>query len=49
MYMYDAIEKHGVIKGIVLGVKRLLKCGPWAKGGFDPVRENYRGKLKWLI
>lgn len=49
MYMYDAIKKHGVIVGIGLGIGRLVRCNPFCKGGFDPVRENYRGKIKWLI
>lgn len=37
-YMHDAVNKHGVILGIKLGVKRILKCHPWNKGGFDPVK-----------
>ncbi len=49
MYSYDAISKHGVVKGILMTAERLLRCTPFAKGGFDPVRENYRGKIKWLI
>lgn len=36
-YMHDAVTKYGVIKGIVLGVKRILRCNPFYKGGFDPV------------
>ena len=36
-YAYQAIERHGVIKGIYLGIKRILKCHPWHPGGFDPV------------
>ena len=37
VYTYEAIEKHGVIKGSWLGAKRLARCGPWTKGGYDPV------------
>ena len=37
-YTYEAVEKYGVIKGMALGVKRLLKCGPWSKGGIDLVK-----------
>lgn len=36
-YMLEAIEIHGVIKGIYLGIKRLLRCHPWGGSGFDPV------------
>ena len=37
-YMMQAIEKHGVARGVALGVRRLLKCHPFHEGGFDPVR-----------
>jgi hypothetical protein len=37
VYMYQAIEKKGVIKGIALGLRRLLRCHPFSAGGFDPV------------
>jgi len=36
-YMMQAIEIHGVIKGIILGTYRILRCNPWSKGGYDPV------------
>lgn len=36
-YMIQAIEKYGCIKGVILGMKRLLKCHPFAKGGYDPL------------
>jgi len=36
-YAYQAIEKYGPTKGIFLGVKRLLKCHPFHRGGIDPV------------
>jgi len=37
-YTYEAIEKYGTIKGSWLGVKRIFRCTPWAKGGRDPVK-----------
>ncbi|ROR03552.1 hypothetical protein EDC27_0089 [Desulfosoma caldarium] len=36
-YMYQAIERHGLVAGVVLGGRRLLKCHPWHPGGVDPV------------
>jgi uncharacterized protein len=36
-YSHDAIVKHGVIKGIWLAIKRISKCHPWGKSGYDPV------------
>ncbi|MBZ5494868.1 MAG: membrane protein insertion efficiency factor YidD [Acidobacteriia bacterium] len=37
LYMYQAIEKKGVIRGLTLGLRRLLRCHPFSAGGFDPV------------
>ena len=37
-YMKDAIEKHGVWKGVGKGLRRLSRCHPFHQGGFDPVR-----------
>jgi len=36
-YMVEAIDKYGTLKGVYLGVKRLLRCNPLCKGGYDPV------------
>ena len=36
-YTSEAIEVHGVLRGMRLGIWRLLRCQPFAKGGFDPV------------
>jgi uncharacterized protein len=36
-YGYEAIQKHGVIKGGGLAVWRILRCNPFCKGGYDPV------------
>ncbi|MDD5436188.1 MAG: membrane protein insertion efficiency factor YidD [Candidatus Omnitrophica bacterium] len=36
-YTIEAVEKHGVLKGILKGTKRILRCHPFSKGGYDPV------------
>lgn len=36
-YMYQSIELHGIIRGMWLGTKRLFRCTPFTKGGYDPV------------
>ncbi len=36
-YMKQAIEKYGTIKGVFLGIKRILRCNPFSKGGYDPL------------
>jgi putative membrane protein insertion efficiency factor len=36
-YALRAIERHGVLRGIVLAGWRLLRCNPWSHGGYDPV------------
>ncbi|OGN53425.1 MAG: membrane protein insertion efficiency factor YidD [Chlamydiae bacterium GWC2_50_10] len=36
-YGIEAVQKHGPAKGLWLTSKRLLKCGPWHRGGVDEV------------
>lgn len=36
-YMMQAVERHGVIRGVFLGLKRLGRCHPFHAGGMDPV------------
>lgn len=37
VYAVEALEKFGFFRGWALAVKRLIKCGPWHPGGYDPV------------
>ncbi|MDP4177873.1 MAG: membrane protein insertion efficiency factor YidD [Bacillota bacterium] len=37
-YALDAVEKYGTLKGSVLAVWRILRCNPFNKGGYDPVK-----------
>ena len=37
-YTKESIIKYGVIKGFWLGLKRIVKCHPWGKGGYDPIK-----------
>jgi len=39
-YMIEAITKHGVIKGVWLGTKRIFRCHPWGGKGYDPVPDK---------
>ncbi|MCX6817029.1 MAG: membrane protein insertion efficiency factor YidD [Candidatus Beckwithbacteria bacterium] len=36
-YSYEAIAKYGILKGGFLSLKRIIKCHPWSKGGYDPL------------
>ena len=37
-YTKQAIEKYGALKGSILGFKRILRCNPFSKGGYDPLK-----------
>lgn len=37
-YAMEAIERHGAIKGSWMAIRRLLRCNPFCKGGYDPVK-----------
>lgn len=41
-YMMQSIRKHGIVRGYVLGIIRLLRCHPWHRGPcMDPVPERF--------
>jgi uncharacterized protein len=51
-YALGAIQQHGVIKGVGLGVWRIARCHPWAKGGVDDVpvrRQRSRALARYQI
>ncbi|MBQ9181193.1 MAG: membrane protein insertion efficiency factor YidD [Bacilli bacterium] len=43
-YAKEAIEIHGSFIGIFLAIKRILKCNPLSKGGYDPVKVKEKKK-----
>lgn len=38
LYTLQAIEKYGALRGGLMGILRVLRCHPFARGGFDPVK-----------
>lgn len=40
-YMIQAIERHGALKGFLMGLGRLFRCHPFLKGGMDPVPDSF--------
>ncbi|HAO30233.1 MAG TPA: membrane protein insertion efficiency factor YidD [Treponema sp.] len=52
-YALDAIRIHGAFKGSILSIRRILRCNPYHKGGYDPVPECKQTKtekrnLPWI-
>jgi putative membrane protein insertion efficiency factor len=39
-YAAQAIERFGILRGLILAGWRLLRCNPWSHGGFDPIEEQ---------
>jgi len=38
-YGYESIRRYGTFIGGFLTVKRVMSCGPWSEGGYDPVKD----------
>jgi len=41
VYAKEAVEKKGVVRGLALGIWRVLRCNPFSRGGYDPVKPEY--------
>ena len=37
-YTKESIIKFGLVNGVWLGLKRIVRCHPWGKGGHDPIK-----------
>lgn len=40
-YFIEAVQQHGIIKGMYLGISRILRCHPWGGYGYDPVPKEF--------
>ena len=47
-FMLESIKEFGIIKGLVMGTKRLLRCNPKSCGGIDYVPYSIKGESKWI-
>ena len=45
-YAIEAFKKYGVIKGMFLTIKRILKCHPFHPGGYDPLKQIFSGGIR---
>lgn len=39
-YAHDAISQYGAVRGLILSARRLLRCHPWSRGGWDPIEKS---------
>lgn len=40
-YAVHALEKHGALKGSLMGISRIIRCNPFVKGGVDKVPDHF--------
>ena len=45
-YMLESIERFGSLKGVWVGLKRIIRCHPWNSGGIDPVPGQNKNENK---
>ena len=48
-YAILAIKRFGIVGGIFLSTKRILRCNHHHEGGLDPVPDNIKGDIKWIL
>ena len=48
-YGLEAVKEFGAFKGGWLTLRRIFRCVPWKRGGFDPIPYNLKGDMKWLF
>lgn len=46
-YMIQAIQKHGALKGVLMGTARILRCHPFCTPGYDLVPEHFSLRRNW--
>ncbi|MDR2468533.1 MAG: membrane protein insertion efficiency factor YidD [Spirochaetaceae bacterium] len=46
-YTVEAVQVHGVVRGLFLAIKRLLRCHPFSQGGYDPVPGKTAIEVTW--
>lgn len=44
-YALQAIQQHGVVRGVWLGTRRIARCHPWAEGGIDDIPERRHDRI----
>jgi putative membrane protein insertion efficiency factor len=45
-YAAQALRRHGVVRGLWLAARRIVRCHPWAEGGDDPVPDQCAGSAR---
>jgi uncharacterized protein len=45
-YAIQAVQRYGVLRGVVLAAWRILRCNPWSHGGYDPVERQRLFRLR---